>query len=92
MINAHLSKIYGKKIILSLYTINLQALAIQMFKVHIKTSSEIMQDVFLVIKEQWNYDSRGQTDLIIPQVKNVNYGSESVQVLGPKIWEAFQMI
>ena len=66
---------------------NLQALAIEMFKVYTKTSPEIMQEVFQV-KEQGNYNLRNQTDFIIPEVKSVNHGLESVRFLGPKIWES----
>ena len=62
---------------------NLQALAIEMFKVHTKTSPEIMQ-VFQV-KEQGNYNLQNQTDFVIPQVKSVNYGLESILFLRPKI-------
>ena len=65
---------------------NLQTLAIGMFKVHTKTSPEIIQEVFLV-KEQKNCNLRNQTDFVIPQVKSVNYGLESIRVLEPKIWE-----
>ena len=65
----------------------LQALAIEMFKIHTKTFSKIMQEVFLV-KEQRNYNLRNQTDFVIPQVKRVNYGLESIRVLGPKIWKS----
>ena len=71
----------------SIHYKNLQALAIEMFKVHTKTSPEIMQEVFLV-KEQGNYNLRNQTDFVIPEVKSVNYGLESIRVLGPKIWES----
>ena len=39
----------------SIHHKNLQALAIEMFKVHTKTSPEIMQEVFQV-KEQGNYN------------------------------------
>ena len=39
----------------SIHHKNLQALAINMFKVHTKTSPEIMQEVFQV-KEQGNYN------------------------------------
>ena len=63
---------------------NLQALVIEMFKVHTKTSPEIMQEVFQV-KEQGNYNLRNQTDFVIPQVKSVNHGLESVRFLGPKM-------
>ena len=65
----------------SIHHKNLQALAIEIFKVRAKTCSEIMQ-VFL-IKEQGNYNLRNQTDFLIPQVKSVNYGLESIPVLGP---------
>ena len=65
---------------------NLQALAIERFKVHTKTSPEITK-VYLV-KEQGNYDLRNQTDFVIPHVKSVNYGFKSIRVLGQKIRES----
>ena len=72
----------------SMHHKSLQALAIEKFKAHTKTSPEIMQKVFLV-KEQGNSNLRNQTDFVIPPVKSVNYGLESIRVLGPKIWESF---
>ena len=30
---------------------------------------------------------RNQADFLIPQVRSVNFGLKSIQVLGPKIWE-----
>ena len=72
----------------SIHHKNLQALAMEMFKIHTKTFSKIMQEVFLV-KEQRNYNLRNQTDFVIPQVKSVNYGLESIRVLVLKIWEGF---
>ena len=66
---------------------NLQALAIEMFEIHTKTSPEVMQEVFLV-KEQGIYSLWNQTDFLIPQVKRANYGLKNIQVLGPKIWES----
>ena len=71
----------------SIHHKNLQALAIEMFKIYTKTSPEIMQQVFQV-KEQGNYNLQNQTDFVIPQVKSVNHGLESVRFLGPKIWES----
>ena len=68
----------------SIHHKNLQALAIEMFKVNTKISPEIMQEVLLV-KEQGNYNLRNHTDFVIPQVKSVNYGLASMRVLGPKI-------
>ena len=58
-----------------------------MFKVYTKTSPEIMQEVFQ-IKDQGDYFLRNQRDFVIPTVKSVNYGLESIRFLGPKIWES----
>ena len=46
-----------------------------------------MQEVSQV-KEQGNYNLGNQTDFVIPQVKRVNHGLESVRFLGPKIWKS----
>ena len=67
----------------SIHHKNLQALAIEMFQVHSKTSPEIMQEVFLV-KEQRNY-LWNQAVFVINQLKRVNYCLESIRVLRPKI-------
>ena len=66
---------------------NLQALAIEMFKIHTKTSPEIMKEVFLV-KEKGNYNLSNQTDFVISKVKGVNHGLESMRFLGPNIWKS----
>ena len=74
----------------SIHHKNLQVIAIKMYikyQVYIKTSPKIMQKNFLV-KEQWNYNLQNQADFVILQVKCVNYGLESIQVLGPKTWES----
>ena len=71
----------------SMHHKNLQTLAIEMFKVLTKTSPELMQEVFLV-KEQGNYNLQNQIDIVTPQVKSVNYGLESIRILGPKVWES----
>ena len=42
-----------------------------------------MQELFLV-KEQGNYNSRNQTDVVVSE----SYGSESIRVLRPKIKES----
>ena len=69
-----------------IYQKSLQALAIEMFQVHTKTSPEIMHGVFLV-KEQGNDNLRNKRDFVIPQDKSVNYVLEIIWVLEPKIWE-----
>ena len=76
-----------KDISVSIHRKNIHALAIEMFKVYTKTSPEIMQEVFQ-IKDQGDYFLRNQRDFVIPTVKSVNYGLESIRFLGPKIWES----
>ena len=43
-----------------------------------------------MVKEQGNYYFRNQTDFVIPQVRSVDYGLESIRFLGPKIWESLE--
>ena len=71
----------------SIHHKNLQALATEMFKVYNKTSPEIMQEIF-TIKEQGEYNLRNQADFVVPHVKSVNFGFESIRYIGPKIWES----
>ena len=66
---------------------NLHVLATEMFKVKLKSTPEIMQDVF-PLKEQGHYNLRNQKNFEIPHVKTVNYGLESIRFLGPKIWDS----
>ena len=75
----------------SMHHKNQQALAIEMFQVHAKTSPGIIHAVFLV-KGQKNYNFWYQTGFVIPQVKNTNYGLESIQVLAPKYKKSFPII
>ena len=65
----------------------MHALAIEMFKVYNKTSPGIMQEVFQ-IKDQRHCFLKNQIDFVIPNVKSVNYGLESIRFLGIKIWES----
>ena len=58
-----------------------------MFKVYNKTSPGIMQEVFQ-IKDQRHCFLKNQIDFVIPNVKSVNYGLESIRFLGIKIWES----
>ena len=43
-----------------------------------------------MVKEQGNYYFRNQTYFVIPQVRSVDYGLESIRFLGPKIWESLE--
>ena len=55
MINLILGDLLEKDNSVSIHHKNLQGLAIEMFKIHTKTSPEIMQEVFLV-KEHGCYN------------------------------------
>ena len=71
----------------SIHHKKLQALATEMFKIYNKTSPEVMQEIF-TIKEQGEYNLRNQADFVVPHVKSVNFGFESIRYIGPKIWES----
>ena len=72
---------------MSIHHENIHVVAIELFKVYTKTSPEVMQEVFQ-IKDQGDYFLRNQRDFVIPTIKSVNYGLESIRFLGPKIWES----
>ena len=65
MINACLSRIYWIKV-----------LAIEMFKIHTKTSSAIMQEASGKRTKKLNLQN--QRDFAICQIKSVNYGLERI--------------
>ena len=69
----------------SIHHKNIQALAIEMFKVKHKLCPEITGDIFM---ERTNnqYNLRNRPDFITPQVHSVFHGTESISYLGPKIW------
>ena len=39
------------------------------------------------LRPQGQYNLRSWSDFILPIVRTVNYGIESIRYLGPKIWE-----
>ena len=55
-----------------------------MYKVHRGISPEILNDLFL-LKQADQYNLRNRSQVIIPNVKTVNHGFESLIYLGPKI-------
>ena len=57
-----------------------------MYKVHRGISPEILNDLF-PLKQADQYNLRNRSQVIIPNVKTVNHGFESLIYLGPKIWE-----
>ena len=71
----------------SIHQKNVQTLAIEMYKVFKGLSPSVFSEIFPRTKKS-HYELRHTSDFIIPRVKSVNYGSESVHYLGPKIWDS----
>ena len=63
---------------------NIQKLAIEMFKVFKNLSPPIISDLFEVREN--NYNLRNHSYFLIPTVKAVYHGLESIKNLGPRIW------
>ena len=65
--------------------LNLQILAMEMFKVYRNISLAIFSEIFH--RRDINYNLRINSDFAMPNVRSVSYGSESISYLGPKIWD-----
>ena len=63
---------------------NIQKLAIEMFRVFKNLSSPIISGLFEVREN--NYNLRNHSYFLIPTVKTVYHGSESIKNLGSRIW------
>ena len=59
---------------------NLQKLATEMYKVKNGLSPKILADLFTL-------KTRGNGDFVIPKVKTVNRGIETIRYRGPLTWE-----
>jgi len=65
---------------------NIQKLCIEMFKVVEETSPRIFSELFH--KRENKYDLRQKDFFTIPKINTVYNGSETISVLGPKIWNS----
>ena len=63
---------------------NIQTLCIELYKVFSGQSQMIFSDLFE--RKNIKYNLRSQADFVIPQVKSVYKGSNSLRYLGPIIW------
>ena len=70
----------------SIHYRNIQALAVEMYKVANGMSPEIMNEIFQ-LREKSHYNLRYTSEFIIPPSHSVYHGSESASYLGPTIWE-----
>ena len=69
----------------SIHTRNLQMLATEMFKVYRSMSPPIFSELFR--GRDICYNLRSNSSFVVPHVKSVFHGSESISYLGPKIWD-----
>ena len=67
---------------------NIQALAIELYKVRNNLSPQIMTDMFHFRNNRPNI--RNDNEFWVPMPKTTKYGSESVKYLGPIIWNILQ--
>ena len=58
---------------------NLQKLAVEMYKVKNGLCPEVMKDLFVL-------KAYGEEDFILPKVRTVNRGIETIRYRGPKTW------
>ena len=70
----------------SIHYRNIQALAVEMYKVANGMSPEIMNEIFQ-LREKSHYNLRYTSESIISPIHSVCHGSESLSCLGRKIWE-----
>ena len=63
---------------------NIQTLCIELYKIFSGQSQTIFSDLFE--RKNINYNLRSQPDFVIPQVKSVYKGSNSLRYFGPIIW------
>ena len=69
----------------SMHHRNIQALAIEMYKIKNDLSTEILPNIFTQ-STQNHYSLRNASDFQIRFVRTVYQGTESISYLGPKIW------
>ena len=63
---------------------NIQRLALEMYKRKNHVSPAFMSQIF--VDNDRSYNLRGQQDFCNHSARTVTYGTESIRVLGPKIW------
>ena len=63
---------------------NIQKLATEMYKVKNGISRDVIKEIFSVRDTQYNL--RDQSEFLLPNPNTVNFGTESIRFLGPKIW------
>ena len=82
--NSTFNEVLEKDSSVSIHQINLQKLAVEMFKVPRDLSPEIINEIFQ-FKEDITYELRQRSQFHIISAHSVFRGTESLKFLGPKI-------
>ena len=82
--NATFEQLLKKNNAVKIHDRNLQVLATEMFNVKLGIAPVIMNDVFRIRRN--DYNTRKADEFQSHCVKTVHYGTETVSVLGPKLW------
>ena len=82
---ATLQELLNKDNSVSIHHRNLQVLATEMFKIHRGLSPEILRETF--VSKTSSYNLRRNYTFKKHQVHSVYHGTESLSILGPKIWD-----
>ena len=80
----HLKSYWKKDNSFTVHHYNIQTLCIELYKVFTGQSQTIFSDLFE--RKNISYSLRSQPDFVIPQVKTVYKGSNSLRYFGPIIW------
>lgn len=81
------AELLEKENAVNIHTRNLPSLAVEMYKVYKGISLVVFQNIFN-IKTQNCYNLRNISTFTIPSVRTVYHGTESIEYLGPKIWQS----
>ena len=68
----------------SVHHYNIQTLCVELYKVYSNISQTVFSDLF--IRNHINYNLRSKSDFVIPQIKTVYNGTNSLRYFGPIIW------
>ena len=86
-----LNELLEKDNSVSIHYRNIQALAIEKYKVANGMSPVILNEIFQ-IREESHYNLRYTSNFAVPPIHSVYHGSESASYLGPKIWELIPLV
>ena len=78
-------ELLGKSGSVRIHHRNLQLLAVEIYKALHNLSPTLMSEIFQL--RNIKYDLHGGNTFISNNIKTVNYGSETISYLAPKIWQ-----